>query len=80
MHVSSLRYAFARLGTSGQSITLDHCDLFKMIRENTGGQQSSHTSADYDGVVSVERALRRLFAPHDFPPSIPLSGSINCPA
>ena len=77
MHVSSLRYPFARLGISGQSIALDHCDLFKMIREDTSGQQSGHTSADDDGVVPVERALRRLFAPHDFPPSIPLSGSIT---
>ncbi len=55
-----------------------------MIREDTSGQQSGHTSADYDGVVPVERALRRLFATHDFPPcdtfmapSIPLSGSIT---
>jgi hypothetical protein len=77
MHVSSLRYPFARLGISGQSISLDNCDLFKMIREDTGGQQSGHTSADYDGVVPVECALRRLFATHDFPPSIPLSGSIT---
>jgi hypothetical protein len=77
MHMSSLRYPFARLGISGQSIALDNCDLFKMIREDTGGQQSGHTSADYDGVVPVERALRRLFATHDFPPSVPLSGSIT---
>jgi len=77
MHVSSLRYPFARLGISGQSIALDHCDLFKMIREDTSGQQSGHTSADYDGVVPVEHVLRRLFATYDFPPSVPLSGSIT---
>jgi hypothetical protein len=77
MHVSSLRYPFAWLGISGQSIALDHCDLFKMIREDTSSQQSGHTSADYDGVVPVERALRRLLAPQDFPPSVLLSGSIT---
>jgi hypothetical protein len=77
MHVSSLRYPFARLGISGQFIELDNYDLFKMIREDTSGQQSSHTCADDDGMVPVERALCRLFAPHDFPPSVPLSGSIT---
>ena len=77
MHMSSLRYPFARIGISGQSIALDNRDLFKMIREDTGGQQSGHTSADYDGVVPVERALCRLFAPHDVLPSIPFSGSIT---
>ncbi len=65
MHMSSLWYPFARIGISGQSIALDNRDLFKMIREGTGG----HTSADYDSVVPVERALHRLFAPYDLPPS-----------
>ena len=74
MHMSSLQYPFARLGISGQSSALDQCDLCKMIREDTSG----HTSADYDGVVPVERALHRLFATLDSPPSVPLSASITC--
>jgi hypothetical protein len=78
MHVSSLRDPFARLGIIGQSIALDYCDLFKMIREDTGSQQSGHTSADYDSVVPVERALHQFFTTHDFPPSISPSGSITC--
>jgi|SRR5690349_5294560 len=68
----------AWLGISGQSIALDNCDLFKMIREDTSSQQSGHTCADYDGVVPVERTLRRLLAPYDVPPSVPLSGSFTC--
>jgi hypothetical protein len=78
MHMSSLRYPFARLGISGQSSALDQCDLCEMIREDTSSQQSGHTSADDDGVVPVERALHQLLATHDFPPSFPLSGSITC--
>jgi hypothetical protein len=77
MHMSSLWYPFARLGIIGQSIAFDHGDLFKMIREDTSGQQSGHTSANYDGMVPVERALRWLFATHDCPPSVQLSGSIT---
>jgi hypothetical protein len=68
----------AWLGISGQSIALDYCDLFKMIREDTSSQQSAHTSADYDGVVPVECALRRLLATQDFPSIVLLSGSITC--
>src|SRR5512142_581859 len=45
MHVSSLRYPFARLGIVDQLITLDHGDLCKMGREDTSGQQSGHTPA-----------------------------------
>jgi hypothetical protein len=69
MYVPPLWHSFARLGLAGQLISLDHGDLFKMIRKDTGGQQSSHTSADYDGMVPVGCALPRLFAIHDFPPS-----------
>jgi hypothetical protein len=52
-------------------------DLFKMIREDTSSQQPGHTSADYDGVLPVELALCWLLATHDFPSSVPLSGSIT---